>query len=163
MTTESIHGPLIELIKSSYRDGYCDKKGKRTTHPSGLIWQMNIATAGRIPTDPPSLRTVALIQIDKRKGLLFVTLDGIGGSRSSNSTVPVASVNIHGTTLPPSEEEWRFEGIVVADPSALSHVPHSLLGNHYDIDNLLYHHLNHTFTLSQLTCLHVPMKGKGKR
>lgn len=150
MTTESMHGPLAELIKSSYCSGYCDKKGKITTHPSGLIWQMNIATAGRTPTDPPFLRTVALIQIDKRKGLLFVMLDGVGGG--SNSTVPVASVNIHGTTLPPSEEHWRFEGNVVADPSALSHVPHSLLGKHYDVDNLLYHHLNHTFTPSQLTC-----------
>ena len=156
MTTEYMHGLLVELIKRSHHDGFCDKKGKRTTHPTGLSsWHMNIATAGRTSQDPPSLRAVNLLRVDKRKGLLFVTMDGVGGSRGSSSGIPVASVNIHGTALPPCDEQWRFEGNVVADPTALSDAPHSLLGTFQNLnltDSHLYHHLNPTFTSSQLTC-----------
>ena len=133
-----VDGPLAELIKRSYKDGFCDKKGKRTKNPIGLNWQMNLATAGRTPTDPPSLRSVALLRVDKRKGLMFLAMGGAGGSRAacSNSSSSVgclaASVNIHGTALPPCEEQWRFEGNIVADPSALSEAPHSMLGNSID-------------------------------
>ena len=115
----------MELIKRSYNDGFCDKKGKRAKHhPSGLNWQMILAISGRTPLNPPSLQTVALLRVDKRKGLMFVTM---GGNIGSCSTV-AASVVIHGIVLPPREEEWRFEGNIVTDPSALSDAPHSLLG-----------------------------------
>ena len=80
---------------------------------------------------------------------MFVFMGGIGGNRGSSSSSNsqthdpvVASVNIHGTTMPPCEEQWRFEGNVVADPSALSDAPHNLLGKKMTMINLTDPNLN---------------------